>query len=138
MTDRTQVKAVLQVRVMVLQSEIQEKTRRVPTIDSSLVTEVVDDIEKSEVGTMEDIEFSLLQQKVDTLNRIYEALFRIEKGNYGLCFDCEDEISDRRLLALPFAVRCRDCEEKREKTKGQKRDSWGRIIDLFDHSGGVL
>ena len=52
--------------------------------------------------------------KAETLNKINEALARLEDGRYGLCFECGDEIAEARLRALPFAVRCKDCEEARE------------------------
>ncbi|MBY0493356.1 MAG: TraR/DksA C4-type zinc finger protein [Cyanobacteria bacterium] len=36
------------------------------------------------------------------------------------CFECGEEIAEARLRALPFAVRCKDCEEALE-TVGQQR-----------------
>ena len=52
--------------------------------------------------------------KAETLSKINEALARLEEGAYGYCFECGQEISQQRLRALPFAVRCKDCEEARE------------------------
>ena len=52
--------------------------------------------------------------KAETLNKINEALRRLDEGTYGNCFECGDEIAQPRLRALPFAVRCKDCEEARE------------------------
>jgi RNA polymerase-binding transcription factor DksA len=48
-------------------------------------------------------------------------LVRLDAGKYGVCFECEDEISERRLRALPFAVRCQACEERREQEQGAAR-----------------
>ncbi len=52
--------------------------------------------------------------KAETLTKINEALSRLEEGHYGNCFECGDEIAEARLRALPFAVRCKDCEQARE------------------------
>jgi DnaK suppressor protein len=52
--------------------------------------------------------------KTETLTKIDEALSRLEEGAYGYCFECADEIAPQRLRALPFAVRCKDCEQARE------------------------
>ena len=66
--------------------------------------------------------------KAETLTKINDALHRLEEGAYGYCADCGGEISDKRLRALPFAVRCKDCEEgremavEREKVLAQKRN----------------
>ena len=46
--------------------------------------------------------------KAETLNKINEALARLEDGRYGLCFECGDEIAEARLRARcpsPCAVR---------------------------------
>jgi RNA polymerase-binding transcription factor DksA len=53
-----------------------------------------------------------------TLVGIDGALARLDAGGYGLCVECEREIATRRLQALPFAVRCQGCEEKREVSQG--------------------
>ena len=45
----------------------------------------------------------------------------IEQGDYGNCFDCGSEIAEKRLRALPFAVRCKDCEEAREMAEQRER-----------------
>jgi len=78
------------------------------------MNEVLDAGESSEADIQEDLEFALLQMKAETLNKITEALTRLEEGAYGYCFDCGGEISEQRLRALPFAVRCKECEEARE------------------------
>ena len=75
---------------------------------------VLDAAETSEADIQDDIEFALIQMKSETLHKIEEALARLGEGTYGNCFECGDEISERRLRALPFAVRCKDCEEARE------------------------
>ena len=48
-----------------------------------------DDASASEI--QDDIEFALIQMKAETLNKINEALDRLEEGRYGLCFECNDE-----------------------------------------------
>jgi DnaK suppressor protein len=77
--------------------------------------EVRDDLEHSDADIQGDIELALLQMRSETLTRIDEALVRLDAGKYGSCFECAGDISERRLRALPFAVRCQACEEKREK-----------------------
>src|SRR5690348_3526005 len=72
-------------------------------------TEVRDDLEHSDADMQEDIEFALLRMRAETLTRIDEALVRLETGEYGSCVECAGEISERRLRALPFAVRCQPC-----------------------------
>ena len=45
---------------------------------------------------------------------IDDALDSLDEGTYGMCADCEAEISEKRLHALPFARLCVECQSKRE------------------------
>jgi DnaK suppressor protein len=101
-----------------IQNEVQSRIRDGRTDRSN---EVRDDLEVSDADIQGDIEFAVLQMRTETLARIDEALVRLDAGKYGSCFECESEISDRRLRALPFAVRCQTCEERREQEQGNAR-----------------
>jgi DnaK suppressor protein len=80
-----------------------------------------DDVDLSEADVQGDIELALIQMRAETLSRIDAALVRLDAGEYGSCVDCQGEIAQRRLHALPFAVRCQRCEERREATQGRAR-----------------
>jgi DnaK suppressor protein len=88
--------------------------------------EVFDAVETSDAGIQDDIEFALIQMKSETLNKINDALTRLEQEDYGNCFECGEEIAEKRLRALPFAVRCKDCEEAREVAEKRERQIAGR------------
>ena len=83
--------------------------------------EVLDEGESSEIDIQEDIEFALIQMKAETLNKIDAALRRLGEGTYDECVECGEEIAEARLRALPFAVRCRHCEEAREAAEVRER-----------------
>ena len=82
---------------------------------------VLDQGESSELDIQEEIGFALIQMKAEKLNQIDAALHRLEEGTYGDCFECGDEIPKARLRALPFAVRCKNCEEDRETLEQRER-----------------
>lgn len=50
------------------------------------------------------------------------AIARVDEGTYGICVDCEEPIAPRRLEAVPWACRCRACQESFEsaETLGQR------------------
>ncbi len=130
------LKQMLQDRQRELIAEVQGKIRGVRAEGAEKPHEVMDQGETSEVDIQEDIELALIQMKAETLNKINEALARLEEGRYGLCFECADEIAEARLRALPFAVRCKDCEEareiaqQRERSLSQRRGSSSLFYDL--------
>ena len=116
-----ELKRMLEERQREILNEVQGKIRDVRAEGSEKPHEVLDQGETSEVDIQEDIEFALIQMKAETLNKINEALARLEDGNYGMCFECGEEIAEARLRALPFAVRCKDCEEARENAQQRER-----------------
>jgi DnaK suppressor protein len=103
-----------------LMREVQERIRDARS-DITKERQVFDQGESSGVDIQEDIEFALIQMKAETLNKIDAALRRFNEDTYGVCFDCGDEIAERRLSALPFALRCKDCEEARETAEQRER-----------------
>ena len=115
-----ELRKMLEERRRELTNEVQGKIRDVRA-EGGKDRDVLDPGESSEVDIQEDIEFALIQMKGETLNKVNEALRRLEDGTYGNCFECGDEIAGPRLRALPFAVRCKDCEEARETAEHRER-----------------
>jgi DnaK suppressor protein len=115
-----ELKKMLEDRRRELMNAVQDKMRDVRSSEGK-DREVLDQGESSEVDIQEDIEFALIQMKSETLNKIEAALRRLDENTYGNCFECGDEISEARLRALPFAVRCKDCEEARETAEQRER-----------------
>jgi len=49
------------------------------------------------------------------LQLVGEALERVKNGTYGQCVECEEEVQQKRLDAVPWARHCIDCQEKQDK-----------------------
>jgi len=58
---------------------------------------------------------NLLHNEEQVLADIAAALERIDQGSYGRCEECNAEIPEARLRALPYARYCVDCARKLEK-----------------------
>ena len=58
---------------------------------------------------------NLLQNEEQVLAAIAAALERIDQGTYGRCEECNTEIPEARLRALPYARYCVECARKLEK-----------------------
>ena len=114
-----ELRKMLEDRRRVLMHEVQGRIRDART-ESTKERQVLDQGESSEVDIQEDIEFALIQMKAETLNKIDVALRRLDEDTYGVCFECGGQIAERRLKALPFAVRCKDCEEARETAERER------------------
>jgi DnaK suppressor protein len=118
-----ELKKMLDDRRREIQAEVKGKMRGVREEGAwgGKLNEVLDAVESTEADIQEELEFALIQMKSETLNKINDAVLRLEHGDYGNCFDCGDEIAEKRLRALPFAVRCKDCEEARENAERRRQ-----------------
>ncbi len=58
------------------------------------------------------IQLKLKQTDAKILAAIEEALYRMEKGTYGICRDCGEPIAPARLNAIPWTRVCITCKEK--------------------------
>ena len=58
------------------------------------------------------IHLKLKQTDAKILQAIEEALWRMEKGTYGVCRDCGEQIAPARLNAIPWTRVCITCKEK--------------------------
>ena len=127
-TRYSDLKQMLDDRRREIHAEVQGKMRGVREEGTwgGKLNEVLDAVESAEADIQEDLEFALVQMKSETLNKINDALARLETGNYGNCFDCGEEIAEKRLRALPFAVRCKDCEQARENAEQRERQLQAR------------
>jgi RNA polymerase-binding transcription factor len=122
-----ELKQMLEGRRRELQAEVQGKMRNVrATGEITKLAEVFDAVESSEADIQEDIELALIQMKAETLNKVDDALARLEQGTYGNCYECGEEIAEKRLRALPFAVRCKDCEAAKEAVEQRQRQMTAR------------
>ena len=133
-----ELKRMLDERRNELQAAVKGKMRdvRAEAVWGGKQNEVLDAVESSEADIQEDIEFALIQMKSETLNKVTDALARLKQGEYGYCFECGEEIAEKRLRALPFAVRCKDCEqareiaEQRERQLAQRRGAASLFLDM--------
>ena len=62
-----------------------------------------------------------LTRRWETQTLVSEALKRIENNTYGICSECEEPISPKRLAALPWAKFCISCQDARDTAAKEMR-----------------
>jgi DnaK suppressor protein len=106
--DRREFRVALEARRRELIGDVQRRVARIR--DGS--TPAGKELDEADA---QDLDAALVDLATVTLRRIDEAIDRLDAGIYGLCTRCAEPISEARLLALPFALCCRDCETARER-----------------------
>ena len=81
----TELKQMLDERRREIQAEVKGRMRGVREEGTwgGKLNEVLDAVESAEADIQEDLEFALVQMKSETLNKINDALVRLELGDYG-------------------------------------------------------
>lgn len=115
-------KFLLQKREEILKEAKAEISKYIKGENRQLVDTALDDGDWSLVDLSEDISLKQLSTHRETLLKIDTALRKITEGTYGICEDCGEEISEERLKVLPFAIYCRDCQERIEQLEAIEKE----------------
>jgi DnaK suppressor protein len=75
----------------------------------------VDLADKAANSYTKEFLFGMTNTDRTILNMIDEALKRIKSNEYGTCANCQQEVQQKRLEAVPWAKHCINCQEKAEQ-----------------------
>jgi len=64
-----------------------------------------------------------LDRESNLLRSVRSALRRIDDETYGVCMHCEEDISPKRLHAVPWAGYCIRCQEIADRHRERMDDS---------------
>src|SRR5215510_9735364 len=65
--------------------------------------------------------YNLHESDFQRLKSIQEALKRMDRGEYGECVRCGEDFNEKRLMAVPWATLCIQCQEEAEKESASPR-----------------
>ncbi|MEO8358524.1 MAG: TraR/DksA C4-type zinc finger protein [Vicinamibacteria bacterium] len=71
---------------------------------------------------------AVLEATARTMRNIEDAMDRLNTKSFGLCIECDHRIPPVRLEALPFAERCRVCQEHLDEEERQKTEEFFRPL----------
>jgi DnaK suppressor protein len=80
-----------------------------------------DPLEAGREDEEETVWLAVVDRSREARVQMDEALSRLAAGSYGLCADCTGPIPRARLRALPFALRCLRCQERKEGERSSRR-----------------
>lgn len=80
-----------------------------------LAGEVADAGDASVADMLVDHDIAIVRRQVEELAEVESAQKRLSNADFGTCEDCGANIGMARLMALPHATRCIDCQSQHEK-----------------------
>lgn len=80
--------------------------------DAIAIENSADQIERLTHAGERELAVRTLELNSAKLRKTSAALRRIQEGTFGTCLECDEEISPRRLAAMPWAALCIGCQEQ--------------------------
>lgn len=93
-----------------------------------------DELDAARVLSDVETHASLIERAEDRLRNIDLCFNLLERGRYGICARCGEEIPLERLKAVPFAIYCVDCQQGRDRVRHLGE---GRLAEPFAHKWDV-
>lgn len=94
--------------------------------DSSSLADEVDVIQANE---SREIGFATRELLLERVNRLSEALDRLNRGEYGICAECGEPISRARLHAMPEVQTCVRCQDEIEHGQFERKGTEPRFYE---------
>ncbi len=109
-TELTKYKEILLAR----QAELSEVLRNRDAITIEKSPDALDEVQHA---AERELAIRNLDRESNMLRMVRGALRRIDDGSYGTCMHCEEDISQKRLNAVPWAPYCIQCQELADRNK---------------------
>jgi RNA polymerase-binding transcription factor len=102
--------------------ELVRKAKQTLDEDMTLdVNDLPDEMDLASSEYLQSFTFRLRGREKSFLDKINKAIAKIDDGSFGICEECEEEISVKRLEARPettLCIRCKEDQERLEKDFG--------------------
>jgi len=97
--------------------------------DGIEIEKSADQMDEIQFATERDLAIRNVDRESKLLRQVSAALRRIQDGSFGICIECESQISPKRLAALPWALRCIQCESAADQMTIERADSAGERFE---------
>ena len=117
-SDLKRFKKILEDKREALVKAARESLQEDMTLDTN---DLPDEMDLASSEYLQSFTFRLRGRERFFLDKIDQALKRIEDGSFGICESCEEPISIKRLEARPettLCIRCKEDQERDEKAYG--------------------
>ena len=94
-----------------LSKKQEELSRSSRALDSIAVERSADSLEEATYKSARELAVTSLNREATLRRSVAMAVTRIEDGSYGACVYCGNDISSRRLEAVPWTPLCIGCQE---------------------------
>src|SRR3954467_8027193 len=99
----------------ILENKREELEHIVRNRDAITIEKSADALDEVQHAAERELAIRNLDRESNLLRNVRSALRRIDEGSFGICLHCEEEISPKRLAAVPWAPYCIQCQEQADR-----------------------
>jgi RNA polymerase-binding transcription factor len=115
-------KTLINKREAIVREAKEEISKYVSGENRQLVDTALDEGDWAVVDISEDLNLMRLGAHRKALHDIDESLRKIKEGTYGICEECGEQISEKRLSVIPTATLCINCQETKEQLEAFEKE----------------
>jgi DnaK suppressor protein len=112
----------------ILETKQEELERIVRNRDAITIEKSADALDEVQHASERELAIRNLDRESNLLRNVRAALRRIEDGSFGTCLHCEEEISPKRIAAVPWAPYCIQCQEQADRAQEEGTESLDDIL----------
>ena len=101
----------------VLEAKQTELVHMLRNRDGIAIEKCPDSLDEVQYATERELAIRSLDRDSNLLRNVRAALDRIEEGSFGVCLHCDEDISPKRLAAVPSTVFCIVCQEIADRSQ---------------------
>lgn len=99
--------------------------------DGIAIEKSADPMDEVQYATERDLAIRSADLESNLLRDVRAALQRLRDGSFGICVECDAEISPKRLAALPWALRCIRCQDAADADREGSTESLGEALESY-------
>jgi DnaK suppressor protein len=112
----------------VLEAKQSELVQLVRNREGIAIEKSADALDEVQYATERGLAIRSLDRDSNLLRNVRAALGRIEEGGFGVCLYCEEDISPKRLAAVPFTAYCIVCQELADRGKHEGAEDLDELL----------
>ena len=112
----------------ILENKQDELERIVRNRDAITIEKSADALDEVQHAAERELAIRNLDRESNLLRNVRSALRRIDDGSFGTCLHCEEEISPKRLNAVPWAPFCIQCQEQADRNQEEGNEMFEDML----------
>jgi DnaK suppressor protein len=112
----------------ILEAKQDELERIVRNRDAIAIEKSADALDEVQHAAERELAIRNLDRESNLLRNVRSALRRIEEGSFGVCLHCEEDISPKRIAAVPWAPFCIQCQEQADRSHDDSNEMFEDML----------